>query len=51
MKSGKQYWLMDEVCAILDQDTAKIVAFNKQKPKSKLLQSTFLQKLLSALTS
>jgi len=25
-KSGKQYWMMDEFCAIFDRDTAKIVA-------------------------
>jgi ABC-type ATPase with predicted acetyltransferase domain len=31
IESGKQYWVMDEFCATLDRDTAKIVAFNTQK--------------------
>jgi ABC-type lipoprotein export system ATPase subunit/GNAT superfamily N-acetyltransferase len=31
MESGKQWWLMDEFCATLDRDTAKIIAFNVQK--------------------
>lgn len=31
IKSGKQYWIMDEFCATLDRETAKIVAFNVQK--------------------
>jgi len=31
IESGKQYWIMDEFCATLDRDTAKIVAFNIQK--------------------
>ncbi len=31
IESGKQYWIMDEFCATLDRDTAKIVAFNVQK--------------------
>jgi len=31
IESGKQYWVMDEFCATLDRDTAKIVAFNVQK--------------------
>jgi len=30
-ESGKQFWIMDEFCATLDRDTAKIVAFNVQK--------------------
>ncbi|MGD0405115.1 MAG: ABC transporter ATP-binding protein [Candidatus Bathyarchaeia archaeon] len=30
-KNGKQWWLMDEFCATLDRDTAKIIAFNVQK--------------------
>jgi ABC-type lipoprotein export system ATPase subunit/GNAT superfamily N-acetyltransferase len=31
IESGKQWWLMDEFCATLDRDTAKIVAWNLQK--------------------
>jgi len=31
IESGKQYWIMDELCATLDRDMAKIVAFNLQK--------------------
>ena len=31
IESGRQYWVMDEFCATLDRDTAKIVAFNVQK--------------------
>ncbi len=31
IESRKQYWIMDEFCATLDRDTAKIVAFNVQK--------------------
>jgi len=31
IESGKQFWIMDEFCATLDRDTAKIVAFNVQK--------------------
>jgi len=31
IESGKQWWVMDEFCATLDRDTAKIVAFNVQK--------------------
>jgi len=31
IESGKQFWLMDEFCATLDRETAKIVAFNIQK--------------------
>jgi len=31
IESGKQWWIMDEFCATLDRDTAKIVAFNVQK--------------------
>jgi ABC-type transport system involved in cytochrome c biogenesis ATPase subunit/GNAT superfamily N-acetyltransferase len=31
VESGKQWWLMDEFCATLDRDTAKIIAFNLQK--------------------
>jgi ABC-type transport system involved in cytochrome c biogenesis ATPase subunit/GNAT superfamily N-acetyltransferase len=31
VESGKQWWVMDEFCATLDRDTAKIVAFNVQK--------------------
>jgi ABC-type transport system involved in cytochrome c biogenesis ATPase subunit len=31
VESGKQWWLMDEFCATLDRDTAKILAFNVQK--------------------
>jgi ABC-type lipoprotein export system ATPase subunit/GNAT superfamily N-acetyltransferase len=31
IESGKQFWIMDEFCATLDRDTAKIVAFNLQK--------------------
>jgi len=31
LESGRQYWVMDEFCATLDRETAKIVAFNLQK--------------------
>ena len=31
IESGAQFWIMDEFCATLDRDTAKIVAFNVQK--------------------
>lgn len=31
IESGKQFWVMDEFCATLDRDTAKIVAYNLQK--------------------
>ena len=31
MESKAQFWIMDEACATLDRDTAKIVAFNLQK--------------------
>ncbi|NIR86396.1 hypothetical protein GWO13_02040 [Candidatus Bathyarchaeota archaeon] len=31
IESGRRYWVMDEFCATLDRDTAKIVAFNVQK--------------------
>lgn len=31
IKSDKQFWVMDEFCATLDRDTAKIVAYNLQK--------------------
>jgi len=31
IESGKQYWIIDEFCATLDRETAKIVAFNVQK--------------------
>ena len=31
LESGAQWWVMDEFCATLDRDTAKIVAFNVQK--------------------
>ena len=31
IESGKQWWVMDEFCATLDRDTAKIIAFNLQK--------------------
>jgi len=31
LESPSQYWVMDEFCATLDRDTAKIVAFNVQK--------------------
>lgn len=36
IESGKQFWVMDEFCATLDRDTAKIVAFNLQKLARKL---------------
>lgn len=31
IESKKQYWFLDEFCATLDRDTAKVVAFNLQK--------------------
>ncbi len=31
IESGAQWWIIDEFCATLDRETAKIVAFNVQK--------------------
>ena len=31
IESKKQYWFLDEFCATLDRDTAKVIAFNVQK--------------------
>jgi len=31
MESGRQWWIADEFCSVLDRDSAKIVAFNLQK--------------------
>lgn len=31
IESGARWWIMDEFCATLDRETAKIVAFNVQK--------------------
>jgi ABC-type ATPase with predicted acetyltransferase domain len=31
IESKRQYWFLDEFCATLDRDTAKVVAFNLQK--------------------
>jgi len=31
VESGKSWWMVDEFCACLDRDTAKIIAFNLQK--------------------
>jgi ABC-type lipoprotein export system ATPase subunit/GNAT superfamily N-acetyltransferase len=31
MESGRQWWIADEFCSMLDRDTARIVAFNLQK--------------------
>jgi ABC-type lipoprotein export system ATPase subunit len=31
IESKKSYWFLDEFCATLDRDTAKVVAFNLQK--------------------
>jgi len=31
MESGRQWWVADEFCSMLDRDTARIVAFNLQK--------------------
>ena len=36
IESGAQWWIMDEFCATLDRETAKIVAFNVQKLARKL---------------
>jgi ABC-type ATPase with predicted acetyltransferase domain len=36
IESGAQWWIMDEFCATLDRDTAKIVAYNVQKLARKL---------------
>lgn len=36
IESGRQWWVMDEFCATLDRDTAKIVAFNVHKLASAL---------------
>jgi ABC-type lipoprotein export system ATPase subunit/GNAT superfamily N-acetyltransferase len=31
MESGRQWWIADEFCSMLDRDTAKVVGFNLQK--------------------
>jgi len=31
IETDRQYWMMDEFCATLDRDTAKILAFNVQR--------------------
>jgi len=36
IESGAQWWIMDEFCATLDRETAKIVAYNVQKIARKL---------------
>jgi ABC-type ATPase with predicted acetyltransferase domain len=36
IESGVQWWIMDEFCATLDRETAKIVAYNVQKLARKL---------------
>jgi ABC-type ATPase with predicted acetyltransferase domain len=36
IESGAQWWIMDELCATLDRETAKIVAYNVQKLARKL---------------
>jgi len=36
IESGAQWWIMDEFCATLDRETAKIVAFNVQRLARKL---------------
>jgi ABC-type dipeptide/oligopeptide/nickel transport system ATPase component len=36
IESGAQWWVMDEFCATLDRETAKIVAYNVQKLARKL---------------
>jgi len=36
IESGAQWWIMDEFCATLDRETAKIVAYNVQKLARKL---------------
>jgi ABC-type transport system involved in cytochrome c biogenesis ATPase subunit len=36
VETGRPFWVMDEFCATLDRDTAKIVAFNVQKLARKL---------------
>jgi len=36
IESGARFWVMDEFCATLDRDTAKIVAFNVQRLARKL---------------
>ena len=36
VESGAQWWIMDEFCATLDRETAKIVAYNVQKLARKL---------------
>jgi len=36
MESGRRWWVMDEFCATLDRETAKIVAFNVQKQARRL---------------
>jgi len=35
LESKSQYWVMDEFCATLDRETARIVAFNVQKQARK----------------
>ncbi len=36
IESGAQWWVMDEFCATLDRETARIVAYNVQKLARKL---------------
>jgi ABC-type ATPase with predicted acetyltransferase domain len=36
IEAGAQWWIMDEFCATLDRETAKIVAYNVQKLARKL---------------
>jgi len=36
IESGAQWWIMDEFCATLDRETARIVAYNVQKLARKL---------------
>lgn len=33
VEAGRQYWIFDEFCSVLDRDIAKIVAYNMQKPE------------------
>jgi ABC-type ATPase with predicted acetyltransferase domain len=39
IESGAKWWIMDEFCATLDRDTAKIVAYNVQKLARKLCKA------------
>jgi GNAT superfamily N-acetyltransferase len=42
MESGKQWWVADEFCSLLDRDSARIVAFNVQKIARQMSRSVIV---------